>query len=246
MKTNKITICAFAFSIIAICLSLFRITPLEFSNDIYLGLLATFIGIVVTMLIGYQIFNTLEIKKEISEQRKLANVLEKMNQDLTKTIETQKNEMQEGFDIINTLINYQEYGWTSSTKAFGSLHRALVSSLKTDRTEYEWIFNLLRKYIADINWENFVGGFTTLSDGRNICYTPDCKHYQKELKDIIKEYTDLIDKDEEQIRADKNFCHIQMEYDRVMRLFRKRIDEIINEPNKNLTQEEKYAITNPQ
>lgn len=246
MKTNKITICAFAFSIIATCLSLFRITPLEFSNDIYLGLLATFIGIAVTMLIGYQIVNTLEIKKDITEQRKLANVLEKMNQDLTKTVETQKNEMKEGFDIITTLINYQEYGWTSSIQAFCSLHRALVSSLKTDRIEYEWILNLLRKYIANINWRNFAGGFNTLSDGRNICNTPDCKNYNKELKDIIKEYTDLIDNDEAQLRVDENFCRIQMEYDRVMRLFRKRIDEIINEPNKNLTQEEKYAITNPQ
>lgn len=245
MKTNKIAICALALSIIALCLTLFRVTPLEFSNDIYLGLLATFIGIAVTMLIGYQIFNMFEMKKEVSEQRKLANDLKQMSEDLNKTIEKQKNEMQEGFDIISTLVNYQENGWTSSIQAFGSLHRALVASLKTERTEYGWIFNLLRKYIADINWQNFVGGFALLKDGRAICNTPDSPHYQKELKDIAKEYTDIVDADEVIIRADENFCRIQMEYDRVMRLFRKRINEVLKDPNKNLTPEDKFAITNP-
>lgn len=198
------------------------------------------------MLIGYQIFNTLEVKKEISEQRKLANELEKMNNDLVKIIETQKYVMQEGFDIITTLVTFQEHGNKSSIQAFGSLHGALVSSLKTDRKEYEWIFNLLRKYIANINLQNFPDGFAHQSDGRLVCNTPDSIYFGKELKDIIKEHTDLIDKDEEQIRADENFCRIKIEYDRIMKLFRERINEIIKDPNKNLTPEEKDAITNPQ
>lgn len=245
MKTNKTAICGLALSIIAICLTLFRVTPLEFSNDIYLGLLATFIGIAVTMLIGYQIFNMFEIKKEVSEQRKLANDLKQMSEDLNKTIEKQKNEMQEGFEIISTLINYQANGRRSSIQAFGSLHRVLVSSLKIERTEYEWIFNLLRKYIADINWQNFVSGFSLDKDGRAICNTPDSSDYQRELKDIVQEYTDIVDADEVIIRADENFCRIQMEYDRVMRLYRKRINEVVKDPCKNLTPEEKFAITNP-
>ncbi len=245
MKINKTAICSLVLSIITICLTLFRVTPLEFSNDIYLGLLATFIGIAVTMLIGYQIFNTVEMKKEVTEQRKLANDLKQISADLNRTIEKQKNEMQEGFDIISTLVNYQEKGWTSSIQAFGSLHRALVFSLKTGRTEYEWIFSLLRKYITDINWQNFVGGFVLLKDGKAICNTPDSPYYQKELKDIAKEYTDVVDADEVLIRNNDNFCRIQMEYDRVMRLFRKRIDETLKDPNKYLTPEEKFAITNP-
>lgn len=246
MRKNKTAICALALSIIAICLTLFRVTPLEFSNDIYLGVLATFIGIAVTLLIGYQIFNVFEMKKEVSEQRKLANDMKQMSENLNKTIEKQKNEMQEGFDIISTLVNYQENGWTSSIQAFCSLHRALVASVKTDRTEYEWIFNLLRKYIADINWQNLVSGFCSLSDGKHICNNPNSPYFQKELKDIAKEYTDIIDVDEKIIRNDANFCRIQMEYDRVMRLFKERIAEMLKDPNKYLTPEEKFAITNPQ
>lgn len=246
MKNNLISIIAIVISVIAIGFSLLRIFPFEITSDTYIGTIATFIGIAVTMLIGYQIVNTLEIKKEVAEQRKLANDLKQMNNDLNKIIENQKKEMQEGFDILFTLVRYQENGWTSSIQAFCSLHAALVTSLGTDRTEYEWIFKLLRKYIADINRRNFTYALTTLSDGRFICDSIDGKYHQKELKDIIKEYTDVVDKDEKQIREDSNFCRIQIEYDRVMRLFRKRIDKIIKDPNKDITPEEEFAITNPQ
>lgn len=64
-------------------------------------------------------------------------------------------------------------------------------------------------------------------------------------KDIAKEYTEIVDRDEAIIRSEDNFFRIQMEYDRVMRLFRKRIGEMLKDPKKNLTPEEKFAITNP-
>ena len=74
----------------------------------------------------------------------MSNVnLQYMNEVLNKTIKTQKNEMQEGFDIISTLVYYQENGWTYSIQAFTSFHKALIASLETDCTEYEWIFSLL-------------------------------------------------------------------------------------------------------
>lgn len=231
MKTNKFAICAFALSIIAICLTFFRITPLEFSNDIYLGLLATFIGIAVTMLIGYQIFNAIDIKKEVLEQKKITEELRVMNAEISKTIKKQENETNEGFDIISAMITYNKEGWVASIRAFIGLHSALIYSIKTDRTDYEWIFLLLREYISNINWQNFVSGFITSDEGKFICDTPGNPHHQKELKDIIKEYTDIIDTNELQIRKNDNFCRIQIEYDRVMRLFRKRIDEIIKDPH---------------
>lgn len=247
MKNNLISIITIVISVIAIGFSLLRITPFEITSDTYIGTIATFIGIAVTMLIGYQIVNTLEIKKEVAEQRKLANDLKQMNEDLNKTIENQKKEMQEGFDILFTLVRYQENVWTSSSiQAFCSLHTALAVSLGTNRIDYEWIFKLLRKYIAGINYHNITYSLTTYSDGRCTCDSIDGKYHQKEFKYIIKkEYTDVVDKDEKQIREDGNFCRIKIEYDRVMKLFHKRIDEINTNPQKDITSEEKFAITNP-
>lgn len=245
MKNNRIAFIAIVISLIAIAFTFLRITPFEVSNDIYVGLIATFIGVSVTLVIGFQIINTLEIRKEISEQKKLSTKLEQMHNKLNKTIEIQKNTMQEGFDMIDTLIEYQENGSTYSINAFKSLHHALVSSLKTGRTEYEWIFDLLRKYIADINWQNFVGGFSEQQDGSFKCSTPNSPHYNKDLKDIVKEYTDKVDEDEKTLRENENFCRIKMEYDRVMKLYRKRIADMLENPNTFLTTDEKKEITNP-
>jgi len=233
-------------SAIAIGFSLLRIVPFEITNDTYIGIIATFISIAVTILIGYQIVSMFEIKGEIVKQRKLTDDLRQMNEDLNKRTEKQNNEMQEGFDIISTLLNYQEHGSSSSIQSFKTLHKALVSSLKTDRTEYEWIFQLLRNYIVEINILNFGCGFQTLPDGKTICSDSDSKYFKMDLKDITKEETDTLYKDEKAIRDDEKFCRIKIEYNRVMSAFKKRIEDICNDPMKEMTFEEKKAIINPQ
>ncbi|MCL2311328.1 MAG: hypothetical protein FWC41_02395 [Firmicutes bacterium] len=245
MKNNKLSIVALLVSLIAMSFTFFRITPFEFSNDIYIGIIATFVAVSATLVIGFQIVNTLEIRKEISEQRKMSDELKQMNNGLNKTIENQQNKMEEGFSIINALMQYQK-GYQYSNIAFYYLHHALISSLRIDESEYEWLFEWLRAFIADINWENFNCGGISKQNDSYICVGLNSPHFQKEFKDIVKEYTIQIDEDEEKIRGDKNFCRIQMEYDRIMKLYRKRILEIIEDPTKQLTPEEKFSITHPQ
>lgn len=245
MKVSKVlSIIAIIISLIAIAFTLIRITPFEVTNDVYIGIVASFIGISVTLVIGFQIVNTLEIRKEVAEQKAISIETQRLNSELSQIIKTQRSEMQEGFDIINTLIKYQEQGWTYSIQSFSSLHHALLSSLQINRTEYEWIFRLLRSYIADINWQNFTGAFSQRSDSRFICCEIDSPFYEKDLKDIIKEYTDIVKADEDIIRKDVNFCSIKMEYDRVMKLYNNRISEMLKDPTKNLTDEQKDLIIN--
>ena len=172
--------------------------------------------------------------------------MQKLYDELKQTTERQSNEMGEGFEIINTLIQHQKNGTNYSIQSFNLLHHVLITSLKINRTEYEWIFNFLREYIANINWQNFTGAFSQRSDGSFICCEIDSPFYEKNLKDIIKEYTDIVKADEEVIRKDENFCRIKMEYDIVLRLYNTRISEMLKDPNKYLTQEEKFAITNQQ
>jgi len=201
MKKNKLSIIALLVSLIAVAFTFFRITPFEFTNDIYLGVVATFVAVSVTLVIGFQIINTLEIRKEISEQRKMSEEIMQLNIELNKTIDTQQNKMEEGFAIINALMQHQK-GYTYSHSAFSFLHHALVASLKTNRTEFEWIFEWLRVFIADINWQNFeCGGLTTRSNSIT-CENPNSPHFKKEFKDIIKEYTNDIDEDEKKIRGE--------------------------------------------
>lgn len=243
MKKGWISYVAIILSVVAILLVIFRITPIEFTNETYIGLIATFIGISVTLLIGYQIINTIEIKREISEQKKVSNKLMKMYDEISQNIVMQKNEMQEGFDILNTLINYQVHGFKYSIKAFTSLHHALISSLNTNRKDYEWIFNLLRMYISNINWQNiFEGSISELSNGSFVCSSPGTSNYNKDFRECVKEFTKIVDIDEEILTQNNNFIRIQIEYNKVMKLFRKRIDELLLDPIKELTIEEKENI----
>ncbi|MBP1644976.1 MAG: hypothetical protein H6Q16_551 [Bacteroidetes bacterium] len=245
MKNSWISYVAIILSVLAILLVIFRITPIEFTNETYIGIIASFIGISVTLLIGYQIINTLEIKKEMSEQRKRSNELGVMFDEAKQSIEMQKYEVQEGFDIINTLINYQAKGKRYSLDAFMSLHHALVSSINTDRDDYEWMFDLFREYISNIDYHNIYDGATnTLQDGSFVGASSGTKNYQKDIRECIMEYTNIIDVDEEKIRNNRNFIRIKIEYDKIMRLFKKRISELISNPVKDLTIEEKENIRN--
>lgn len=243
MKNSWISYVAIILSVVAILLVFFRITPIEFTNETFIGIIASFIGISVTLLIGYQIINTLEIKKEISDQKKRSSELEVMFDEAKQSIEMQKHEVQEGFDIINTLINYQAKGEKCSLDAFTSLHHALVSSINTDRDDYEWMFDLLKEYISNIDSFNLYDGATALlKDGSFVGASPGTKNYQKDIRECIMEYINIIDVDEEKIRNNRNFIRIKIEYDKIMRLFRKRISELISNPVKYLTIEEKENI----
>jgi len=228
MKKNRLSIIALLFSLIAVAFAFFRITPFEITSDIYIGVVATFVAVSVTLVIGFQIINTLEIRKEIYEQRKMSEELKQLHIELNKTIETQQNEMEEGFAIINAFIQYQK-GYTYCHSAFSFLHHALVASLNTNRTEFQEIFEWLKEFIAGIDWLNFECGVLVKRNNSITCDSPDNPHYQKEFKDIIKEYTNDIDEDEKKIRGNQNFCRISMEYDRIMILYRKRISEIIKD-----------------
>lgn len=239
MKKYFWNLLSVVIAIIALCFSLWKVTPFDLNGDVFIGAIATFIGVSVTLLIGYQIYNAVELKKDIQEQKKTSEQARQQYLEVTKKIKSQEYVMQEGFDVISTLVSYQKDGWTSSAYAFKGIHHALVSSLNTYREDYEWLFGLLKKYISDINWQNFCGGMTKGADGSLII--ADGKG--KKLKAFIEyEFNPSINEDEKTIRAHKDFRMIKLEYDKVMRLYRQRINEMLE--GKELSHDDKYAIIN--
>lgn len=244
-RKSYLPIVSMIMSIVAIGFAVLKITPFEITNDVFVGIIASFVGISVTLVIGYQIINTIEIKKEIAEQRKSADELKQLSDDLKSTIRKQQYEMQEGFDIIMTLQQHQENGREYSLNSFKSLHHALIHSLQFDREDFGWMFLLLRRYVSDINFQNFGYGFAKHDDKGFYCTSPNSPYYQKSLAEIINITTAEIYEDEKALRADHNFSRIKLEYDRVMVLFKKRINDLLQDPLKELSWEEKLAITDP-
>ena len=153
--------------------------------------------------------------------------------------------MQEGFDIISSLITYNsKQSDLVCGIAFQDMHRALLSSIETDRMDYDWIFGWMRKFISEMNSQTFTSGHAQRSDGSYIINVLG-NNYGKTMQEVIDEFAKPIKEDEKRIRSNKNFCKIQLEYNRVMKVFYKRLSDIAQNPGKSLTVEEIDCIVNP-
>lgn len=245
MKQWLINLILFLLTLIAIGIALLKVTPFEMIGDTYIGVIVSLLSLAVAFVIGYQIYNAVELRKEISEQRKLYDTIVQKHKEMNEKYEEQNNQTQEGFDIISSFICYNRgQGFIECGQAFLNMHRALVSSIKTNRTDYEWIFSYLRLYISQISGQTFGLGFCRDKD-KNFIVNVHGKNYGRSLNSIIDEYLTPIKVDEQRIRADKNFCKIQCEYNRVMKIFFNRINSILTDPMKALSSEEQNEIVNP-
>lgn len=245
MKQWIINLILFLLAIIAIGIALLKVTPFEITGDTYIGVMVSLLSLIATFIIGYQIYNTIELRKEIFEQRKLYDVIVQKNKEMNEKYEEQNNQTQEGFDIVSAFICYNSgQSFLVCGEAFVKMHRALVCSINTNRTDYEWIFSHLRLYISQFNWQTFCTGCYKNKDGNYIVNVVG-ENYGRLLKSIIDDYLLPIKEDEQRIRTDKNFCKIQCEYNRVMRIFYDRINSILTDPMKVLSPEEQNEIVNP-
>lgn len=173
MKKNLLSVIAIALSLFAICFALLRAIFCEVPNDTNIGAMATLIGVFVTLHIGFQIYNGLELRKEvskqtrvfrieISKQKKKSDELDQRSEELKKLIADQKaehdnlkNEMQESIDITNALIVQSQLNCPNIIMAFYFMHKALISSLKIKSPKYEYIFNSLKIYTSSISPAHF-------------------------------------------------------------------------------------------
>lgn len=70
-------------SIVAVCFSLFRVAPFTVSESGYIGIIVSLMGIIFTVFIGYQIYNILDIKKEMKDFASQKEVLEQAISELS-------------------------------------------------------------------------------------------------------------------------------------------------------------------
>lgn len=245
MKQWLINLVLLLLSIAAILFSLLKVTPFEITGDTYIGTIVSLLSLAAAFVIGYQIYNAIEFRKEIENQRKKYNEIIKRNGEIESKLKCQEYTMQEGFDIISSLITYNS-GPSDFVCgiAFQDMHRALLSSIETERTDYDWIFGWMRKFISEMNNQTFTSEYAKLSDGSYSINVPE-NNYGKTIQEVIDEFARPIIEDEKLIRSNKNFCKIQLEYNRVMKIFYKRLSDITQDPMKQLTAEEINRIINP-
>lgn len=164
MKQWIANIILIILALVAIGVSLLKVTPFKITSETYIGVIVSLLSLAAAFVIGYQIYNAIEFRKEIKEQREKYNDIIRRNEEIEKKLKQQESVMQEGFDIISSLIEYNSGQQTvTCTLAFKKLHEALLSSIETDRVDYEWIFEYLRTFISDMSWLSFTHGYNAYS-----------------------------------------------------------------------------------
>ena len=243
MKINKWNCISIGLSILAVSFSLLKVTPFEVTSETYIGTTITLLALATTFVIGYQIYNAIELKKELAEQKEMYNTIVQKNKEISVKLIEQDNCMNEGFDILSSLTKYNSgQDFVVCAEAFYSLHHALLYSINTSRTDYAMIFYYLRRYITNFEWQSFCGSYSKVNDRYIVSTVND---YGKSFEDIINEYLVPIKEDEEKLRNNANFIKIQYEYNRIMNIFYNLMNEMIKNPAYVFSFEEKQNILYP-
>jgi len=204
---------SFWLSIFAIVISLTTVVLFFWkvnSNSVvnastFIGAMTAIIGISVTLVIGYQIYNVIDLKQKINYINKLKNSLEQQKDQL----ENLKIEQLEGFEIIQSKL-YSNESLVSELNAFLHLHSAIKYSLSVDHKidGYNGILNDLKKYMLNITLSSF------MKENKSVDRFKECyKH-----NDI-------------KIREHQNYLYIKDKYEDLMSKFEKRLNYISNMKN---------------
>lgn len=240
MKQQIFNIIVGFISILALFFSLFKITPFAITSETYIGIIVSALSIAATLVIGYQILNAIEIKRELKQfdekvqqqDFKYKSIIEK-NTELERKLRIQESLFQGGFDIINANIELDK---GNAKVAFYYNHHSLIYYLQSEFNDFQPIFDSLRTNIVYLSIQSFILEYTTNQNGELI---------NQDVISDINSYKSIINSDENIIRKQPNFIIIQTEYNRVIGYFYKRIDDIIRKPDIQLSEFEKDKILNP-
>ena len=203
-----LSLLAFVIALVALCVFICKVEPFSVVTiDTYIGVIAGFIGIAVTLLVGYQIYNALDLRQRIDAVETLKTSLENQQQQL----ELLKNEQAEGIEIIQArlFLNTPEM----LLEAFLHFHSAIRYSLSVDhrREGYKWLLDELKTYMLSISNGAFIDCLTQA----------DVQNKIRELKGFYQEY-------DQDIRNHTNYLYIRDGYEELMSKFEKRLDNIAN------------------
>lgn len=206
-----LSILAITFSTITIALFFWKVTPYSNVDALtFIGVIAAFIGLSVTMLVGYQIYNAIDLRQRINAVEKMRSSLEEQQNQ----IENLKMEQAEGFEIVQARLYSKTHGM--ELEALLHLHSSIKYSLSVNHKQdgYKWLLDELKQYMLNITLSSFYW-CTSKSD------------YTKQVNKV----KELYKNNDYQIRNHSNFLFIKDRYEELMEKFDKRLDYISNQKN---------------
>ena len=192
------------------CSLIFVNKPIEIDAVTYIGVLATLIGSAITILVGYQILNTIELKRKISDLEMKSHELE------TAIFET--HEAKEA--MSSTLLQLNP--------AFGRLSNFIifVFDLKTLRWQlkYKNRFDIVPCEIKYFKRDAFKQYYIEDVDDSIRIIDRESKSVSED--DAVRIYVDVVKTVDSSIRKEDNYYKIKAPYERMMNSFYEKIKEL--------------------
>lgn len=196
---------AFAISIIMVILFFVRVSPNSVVDGMtFIGVIAAFMGISVTLLIGYQIYNAVEIKNRLNKIRQIEAEISDSKSKLTEL----SNLQEEAIAMIEAKISQAKGDFCN---AFVRFHSAIKYSIKLPfkREGYPLLLDDLANYMKDINLTSF-----------------DNCSASRQLITEIELFKDLFAKDIIQVKKSPDYPIISYRYEELMDKFDARLNLI--------------------
>lgn len=237
MKRKSFSLFFIWIAIVALfILQLIRVEPqIVWSSETYIGIFVALIGIAVTMIIGYQIINAIDIKSDLRSMRKdidnqrneLLNTICTVNEkqhELSEHINNINASVNEGIKILDALrIGSDGNIISKDFDAFCKLHEALLDGLDYDSPNYLFILQSMEEYGRKIYTQSFGGGFSINKDGLYFC-SSNSPYFNRKLSDVLEEeILPNIREVETKIKAHKKFSAISLIYIELMKKFYNRV-----------------------
>ena len=191
-------------SIIVIILFFYKVGPNSIVDlGTFVGVSTAILGILITLLIVYEIYIAVDIRQKLSS-------IDKLNDEFqikALEIESMKIEHNEGIHIMQARISATRQ--MQYPNGFIKFNKAILYSLDVDHSEegYGWLTDELEEYILLID-----GGFFSGT--------------KEDVNNQVNDYISYSIEDTKAIRAHKNFYLIRDRYNRCIDAFFKRMDKI--------------------
>lgn len=198
-KSFILSIVALAVSIVTLVVIFIRVIPNSVIDlGTFIGVMTALIGISITFLVGYQIYNAIEIRQKLAEVDRLKSELESANNNLALL----KSDVYEG--VYSLAASTASKSLKDASNAFPNELIATSYTLDLVHSKDDCIRTIydLEKYLLLVN------------------------HKTKKPEDvpIYMECCNLFIKD---IKSHKNYSYIKDEFQRIIKAFYARMEKII-------------------
>jgi hypothetical protein len=188
-------------------------------------IIGSFVGVCATFMVGYQIWNTIDVKDTIKDAKQITEEFSNLKQ----KVEEGEKKIKENMDIANSLFSYNNHTnlmYVSDSVLF--MHHAVLSGLDAKREDFDFVFDYLNLFISELTETSITGSrfFMTNSHNEKIINDRQSPYYGKLVSYAISDFVSHIKETDVIIKRHDDYSRIQLQYEQVMESLYEKIDNI--------------------